>query len=131
MKSIYRLTHTYDKGNQDVYIKCDVDPCDFAVWVQFLCEENIDISFSLWTEGVAKVLIEYFGCEQVTPVDNAIILDMYYERSKRCGIGFFEKYNAIYSSYNKQAIIDFIEPMSDYDRENPEPELLFQNKPVS
>ena len=66
-------------------------------------------------------MIEFYDCEFVDLCQDAIDVDMYFERESRCGAVKSKELADKFSSFDKDSIIRFIEPYSDYEREAPNP----------
>lgn len=90
-----RITHHYDKGNQDMYLSRksgDVDPLRAALFCQFKCEEWHGQHNGLTNLGVAAMLVMHYGFRQEPVADHSLCrtIDMYVDREKACGPLYFE-----------------------------------------
>ncbi|MGV6474598.1 hypothetical protein [Azotobacter vinelandii] len=106
-KQTYRIFHNYDRGDQSVYLESETDPTRAAVYCQFLAEDQIGDSASVLNAGIAKALVQFYGCTPVEKTDSAIDLDLYYAREGLCGD--YEQLMAD-ESLQRDGIIDLIRP---------------------
>ena len=84
---IYRITHHYQLGNQDVFVRSSEDPTDAAIYCQFVAEtlpvekpENIVSNL-----GIAAALVQFYGCFHSAASHDAVTIDMHVDREARCG----------------------------------------------
>lgn len=81
----YRIFHNYDVGDQSFYLDSATDPTRAAVYCQFLAETQIADSASVLNAGIAKALVQFYGCTLVEKTESATDLDLYYAREGLCG----------------------------------------------
>ncbi len=106
-KQIYRIFHNYDIGDQSFYLESDTEPTRAAVYCQFLAEDQIGDSVSVLNSGIAKALIQFYGCKPADKTNSAIDVDMYYARERMCG-----DYKQLMAdeSLQREGIIEVIRP---------------------
>lgn len=103
----YRIFHNYDRGDQSVYLVSSNDPTRAAIYCQFLAEDQLDESVSVLNSGIAKALVQFYGCTPVEKTDSAIDIDLYFAREALCGD--YEQLMAD-KSLQREGIIDLIRP---------------------
>lgn len=103
----YRIFHNYDRGDQSVYLASSNDPTRAAVYCQFLAEDQLDESVSVLNSGIAKALVQFYGCTPAEKTDSAIDIDLYFAREGLCGD--YENLMAD-KSLQRDGIIDLIRP---------------------
>ena len=82
-------------GDQSILVNSEVDPTEYAVFIQFKLEEFIDSSVSPSNEVIANALCEFFDCAvSVDDIHNEII-DLYSARESRCGDWYTHRYPEI------------------------------------
>lgn len=103
----YRIFHNYDRGDQSVYVASLIDPTRAAIYCQFLAEDQLRESASVLNIGIAKALVQFYGCTPIEKTDSAIDLDLYFAREGLCGD--YEQLMAD-QSLQREGIIDLIRP---------------------
>lgn len=106
-KQTYRIFHNYDRGDQSVYLASSTDPTRAAVYCQFLAEDQVGESASILNSGIAKALIQFYGCTPTEKTESAIEIDLYYARERLCG-----DYDRLMAdqSLQREGIIDLMRP---------------------
>ena len=109
-KQTYRIFHNYDRGDQSVYLASETDPTRAAIYCQFLAEEQLGDSASVLNPGIAKALIQLYGCTPVEKTEAAIDLDLYYAREALCG-----EYEQLMADQflHREGIIELIRPYTE------------------
>lgn len=110
MPQTYRIHHFYDRFDQSVYLAADFDPSRAAVYCQFLAEEHLGESAIVLNRGIAKALIELYGCTPAAKVENAISLDLHFAREGMC-----KEYKQLMAdtSLHREGIVDMIKPFTE------------------
>lgn len=103
----YRIFHNYDRGDQSVYLASSTDPTRAAVYCQFLAEDQVGESASVLNSGIAKALIQFYGCTSTEKTESAIEIDLYYARERLCG-----DYDLLMADHSlqREGIIDLMRP---------------------
>lgn len=103
----YRIFHHYDRGDQAVYLTSETDPTRAAVYCQFLTEDHLGESTSVLNIGIAKALIQFYGCHPAEKTESAIDVDLYFARAGLCG-----DYKDLMAdkSLHREGIIEVIRP---------------------
>ncbi|HGY2296362.1 TPA: hypothetical protein ACNV18_000076 [Pseudomonas putida] len=107
----YRIFHNYDRGDQSEYLASSIDPTRAAIYCQFLAEDQLDESASVRNSGIAKALVQFYGCTPVEKTLSAIDIDLYFAREGLCGD--YEQLMAD-QSLKREGIIDVIRPYTDW-----------------
>ena len=107
--SVYRITHTYQIGNQDVFISSEHDPTDEAIYLQFIAEthpkgKNENIVSNL---GIASALVHFYGCKHCAYSENAKTIDLHLDRERRCGEWWIK--NEKNSPYSREGLFQYLE----------------------
>lgn len=105
----YRIFHNYDQGDQSVYLSSSIDPTRAAIYCQFLAEDQLGESASVQNSGIAKALVQFYGCTPAEKTGSAVELDLYFAREAHCGKNKYEQLMADQSLY-REGIIDVIRP---------------------
>lgn len=107
MQQTYRIFHNYDIGDQSMYLASATDPTRAAVYCQFYAEDQLGDSASVLNAGVAKALIQFYGCVPADKTDSAIDLDLYFAREEMCG-----EYRELMAdeSLQREGLIELIRP---------------------
>jgi hypothetical protein len=92
-QAIHVLTHKYQIGDQDIAVSApaDLDVPRICAFMQFQGEDWFGSSAVVLNEGIAKALVEFYGCRIVDmPRDRPRWpepggLDMYWVREDLCG----------------------------------------------
>jgi hypothetical protein len=99
---IYRMTHEYNIGNQDVYLICpdsNTDVLRAAVYLEFKSEEFFEDTpeydgYCLSTAQHAELLVKLYGCRyapdlsQIEDGERCKTIDLYWDRAAMCGDGW-------------------------------------------
>lgn len=107
----YRIFHNYDRGDQSEYLTSSTDPTRAAIYCQFLAEDQLDESASVRNSGIAKALVQFYGCTQVEKTLSAIDIDLYFARESLSGD--YEQLMAD-QSLQREGIIELIRPYTDW-----------------
>lgn len=90
-RSVIRITHYYDIGNQEVFVERqtgEVDAMRAALYSQFMCEEWFGEASVLTNLGVAAMLVMFYGYRQAAAEPAAMCradIDMYCDREAALG----------------------------------------------
>lgn len=106
----YRIYHFYDRGDQSVYVASPTDPTRAAVYCQFLAEDKIAESASVMNVGIAKALVQFYGCTSVEKTVTAIDIDLHFAREGHC-----RDYKQLMAdqSLQRQGIIELLRPYTE------------------
>jgi hypothetical protein len=92
----FRITHHYDIGNQDVYVKRKTGSIDgkrAALYCQFMAEEWFGNGVIVSNLGIAAMLVTFYGFFHAAKTDTCTDIDMYYDRERACGPNINELLN--------------------------------------
>lgn len=84
----YLIHHNYDVGDRGIYVEASFNPVNAAVYLQFKAEELFGDCVSLSNIAIANALIILYDVHCGARTDEAISIDMYFERESRCGEWF-------------------------------------------
>jgi hypothetical protein len=86
-KGIYRIFHSYDLGDQSVYIfqaNSQVNAKEAALYLQFKAEEYFGSDAWLSNLGLAALMIQFYGFQQCALTNNCEQINMYSDRERAC-----------------------------------------------
>lgn len=109
-KRVYRITHNYQIGNQDVFVESERDPTGAAIYCQFIAESVPEgrpekIVSNL---GIASALVTFYECSHCAATEDAVTIDMHFDRSKRCGSWWSE--NEHNSPLARHGLAEYLQP---------------------
>lgn len=109
-KQVYRITHHYQIGNQDVFVESEKDPTDAAIYCQFIAETE-NVSNTISNLGIASALVHFYGCRHAAYSNSTKTIDMYKDRSTRCGEWWLE--NEVNSPLKRDGLFEYLKPHID------------------
>lgn len=109
-KQVYRITHNYQIGNQDVFVASDNDPTDAAIYCQLIAEtvpveapENIVTNL-----GIGAALVHFYGCSHSAASSEAITIDMHCDRESRIGAWWIQHEHD--SPLARDGLVEYLKP---------------------
>lgn len=84
----FKISHHYDIGNQDVYVKRargSIDGRRAAIYCQFMAEEWFGADTIISNLGIAAMLVTFYGFHHTGMTHVCSNIDMYHDREKACG----------------------------------------------
>ncbi|HCA5183455.1 TPA: hypothetical protein MW242_003089 [Acinetobacter baumannii] len=122
--TIFQIKHSYGIIGHSLQFSLnssftDAEVIDLAVFLQFKAEEIISEMVTLDLSTVVNFLAYYGAAIINSPSDSSIEIDMYTERSKRCGKWYVENFDRLDIEYGQKAT-EYLDEIA---------ELFFSNHP--
>lgn len=108
---VYRISHYYQIGDQDVFVESETDPTEAAVFCQFTVETADHDDRCVSNLGIAAALVNFYGCSHCAASDDAIKIDMYSERERLCGKWYRNEFDKSY--FQREGLYEYLMPHVD------------------